>query len=65
MSDAPKVVPMAATAEDAVVNNEKLKRNVNVFIETQQSIAKIRRASYLAYIAEGFTKEEALELCHK
>ncbi len=42
---------------------ENLKRNLETIIETNQLIAKIRRASYLAYIEQGFTPEQALQLC--
>jgi hypothetical protein len=42
---------------------ETLKRNLDTIIETNKVIAKIRRESFLAYIAQGFTTEQALQLC--
>lgn len=38
-------------------------RNQAAIIEYNAIDAKIKRAKYLALIEEGFTKEEALELC--
>jgi hypothetical protein len=46
-----------------VAQLENLKRNIEVLIETNKLIAKVRRQSYLAYIAEGFSADQALSLC--
>ena len=43
----------------------ELEREVSNFIGRLKHIAKLRRASYEAHIAEGFTQAEALELCKK
>ena len=40
-----------------------LRQNLNMMIEYEEIRAKIIRAKYNFLIAEGFTKEEALELC--
>ena len=42
---------------------DSLKRNLAEFKEFQSIIAEIRMASYNAHIAQGFTPEQALELC--
>ena len=42
---------------------EALKRNTEAMIEYACLMAKIRRKAYLAYVGEGFTEEQALELC--
>jgi len=44
---------------------ENLKRNMEAIIETNKLIAKIRRASYEAYVSAGFTPDQALQLCIK
>ena len=50
---------------EIVKSLEIIKRNLPVFIEYQQLIAKIRWAYYLELIAQGFTEEQALEICCK
>lgn len=42
---------------------EKSKRAVDALIGFTGHIAKLKRAQYLAYVSEGFTPEQALELC--
>ena len=42
---------------------EEMKRSLPTWIEHAELTAKIRRASYEAHIAQGFTPEQALELC--
>lgn len=42
---------------------EQLKRCIPEQIEAAQLMAKIRRAQYLALVAEGFTEAQALEIC--
>jgi len=42
---------------------EEMKRGLSTWLEYNQLIAKIRRSAYDAYIKEGFTSEQALELC--
>ncbi len=44
---------------------EEMKRAEDVYLEMAGMTARIRRTHYLAYIEEGFTKEEALVLCQK
>ena len=42
---------------------ESLKRNIKNMIEYACLMAKIRRQSYLAHVDQGFTEDQALELC--
>ena len=42
---------------------EVLKRNTKNMIEYARLMANIRRQSYLAYVNQGFTEAQALELC--
>jgi hypothetical protein len=42
---------------------EKFARELPKLIQASGLIAQIRKGLYDAYIKEGFTKEEALELC--
>jgi len=44
---------------------ETLRRNLHNQIEYHQIQAKIRRAAFDAYLAEGFNEAQALELCAK
>jgi hypothetical protein len=44
---------------------DSIRRHLDDLIENQRTIAKIRRAAYLFYVAEGFTEAQALELCCK
>jgi len=40
-----------------------LHKDIQTMLESQQYLAKIMRAKYLALVDEGFTKDEALKLC--
>lgn len=42
-----------------------LKQDKTVYLEFQVVHAEIIRAKYLALIEQGFTEEQALELCDK
>lgn len=44
---------------------DKIRRELDAMIEATRLIAKYRRAAYEAYLAEGFTAEQALQLCTK
>ncbi len=39
------------------------KTNFKYLVEYQQLLAQLRKSSYDAHIEQGFTAEEALELC--
>jgi hypothetical protein len=64
MTDGPKIVNLEAPQPTrAAVDN--LRRILPEMIEHAALLAKIRRASYLALVEEGFTESQALELCAK
>lgn len=42
---------------------EMLKRQLPLILEHTRLIAEIRKASYDAHLAQGFTEPQALELC--
>jgi len=42
---------------------EGLRRAMPALMQVAPIVAKIRRAHYVALIAEGFTPDQALELC--
>ena len=42
---------------------ELMKRNLSTYREHVAVMAKIRKASYDAHIEQGFTPQQALELC--
>jgi len=65
MTDAPNIVGLPAKPDEIRAAVESLKRNAEAFIEMGVVMARIRRAHFSAYIAEGFTPAEALELCKK
>lgn len=58
----PKVVELAPR-DDLQAAAEASIRALPVLIEHAKRKAKLRRAEYLAYKAEGFTDAQALELC--
>lgn len=41
----------------------KMTRNLPIFIEMMQVDAKIRRAKFEALVNEGFSEQQAIELC--
>lgn len=62
MTDGPRLVVMRPK-DDMKAASEALRRLAPELIENAKTIASIRRASYLAHIAEGFTEAQAIELC--
>lgn len=58
-----KVVDMPQRQSETRAAIERLRREIGDALEAAVLVAKIRRAHYLAYIAEGFTEAQALELC--
>ena len=62
MSNEKQVFPgkMLTKEENAIM---EINQNLPLMLEYQIYVAKLCRAKYLALIAEGFTKEEALILC--
>jgi hypothetical protein len=41
----------------------KLRENLPVILEAQKIVAEIARAKFNALVGQGFTAEQALELC--
>ena len=65
MDDKIKVVDLPKSPDKIAANVEWAERNMEMLVRSAQSLAKVRRANYLAYINEGFSPEQALELCVK
>ena len=65
MTDRPKVVTMNPAPDKMTEAVENLRRNLDAIVEFHEINAEIRRKSYQAHIAEGFTPEQALELVKK
>ena len=54
------------TKPDAILAaGEELRRKLPALIENATMIAKLKRAHYNAYLKEGFTPEQAIELIKK
>lgn len=64
MSEGPKLLEFPDQDKHKAMI-EEMRRLAPTLIESAGYYAKIRRANYLALIAEGFIKEEALILCQK
>ena len=65
--ETPRIVSIndAKPKNDVEAIGDSLRKNMDVLIANQATVAKLRRAAYLAYLREGFTAEEALTLCCK
>jgi len=63
--DASNIVGLQTKPDEMAAAVEHLKRATGYFEEMGPFLARIRRAHFNAYIAEGFTPAEALELCQK
>lgn len=42
---------------------EKMRRDMPILVEYMQIIAEMKMAKYKALVAQGFTSDQALELC--
>ena len=60
--DGPKIVELGDRNEFRGAL-DGFRRKLPEMIEHAQLMAKVRRASYIAHVAEGFTEAQALELC--
>jgi hypothetical protein len=65
MADGPTLVKLPDQKNEVAAAGDHIRRHLDELIENQRVIAKIRRAAYLAYVAEGFTEAQALELCYR
>jgi predicted sulfurtransferase len=61
-NDGPKVVTLDVRNQ-MKADVEKFQRALPELIQHARTMAKVRRASYLTLIEEGFTESQALELC--
>lgn len=57
-----KVVEIG-TRDAVKASVEESRRNLPAMLEHAKTMAQLRRAYYLAYVEEGFTEAQALELC--
>jgi len=65
MTEGPNIVGLPTKPNEMRAAIEAIERDAEAFIEMGAVMARIRRAHFTAYIAEGFTPAEALELCKK
>ena len=61
----PTIVQMPERPSEAALAGEAVRRQEADIIKNAETIARIRRASYLAYINAGFDEKQAMELCTK
>jgi hypothetical protein len=61
----PKVVDLKQPPDALAAAGENLKRNFDTLVAHQLTLARLRRASFLAHIEAGFSDAQALELCCK
>ncbi len=70
MTDEPKTPNLVSIGDarpksDIQKAGDDLRKNMEAHCANVTLVAQLRRASYLAYIREGFSAEEALTLCCK
>ena len=58
-----KIIGLPVAPNQILAMVEELRRDMDAQIELVRLVAKLNRAAYKAYIAEGFTPAEALKLC--
>ena len=63
--DGLKVVDIKIPLTDSQMGVADMRKNLDGMIEGHKMLSKLLRAKYLALIDEGFTKEQALELCKR
>jgi hypothetical protein len=61
----PRVVEFTPQATPFAKARDEIARNLSTMIETVNNVAKFRRAAFLAYVENGFSEAQALELCCK
>lgn len=61
----PTIVPFVSAPNPLKAAGDEIARNLSTMIDTINNVAKFRRAAFLAYIENGFTEAQALELCCK
>lgn len=64
MKDDGKVVALVPGKPDTLASAvAEMRDRMPGMIEYNRIMAKVQREAYLAYVAEGFTPKQALELC--
>lgn len=58
-----KIHPLPGQKNESRAAVEALKRNLSDLKEHARLVAEIRRAGYDAYLEQGFSEDQALELC--
>lgn len=58
-----KITQIPGTGDELRAAMEQLRRSLPIMAEMAVEVAKIRRVMFDAYVAEGFTEEQSLELC--
>lgn len=61
----PKLVDLPKKPDEIAAAAENFKRNIETLLDHQRTLARLRRAAYLALIEAGFEEKQALELCCK
>lgn len=56
------IIGLPESKDDAKAAIDQLKRNLPAILENAKIVAEIKRANYLAYIEQGFSEHQALEL---
>ncbi len=63
MGDGPKVVGLPKVEGDKLAGAvDEFRRKLPAMIEHHKLVARLQRAAYVNYLAEGFTEAQALEL---
>lgn len=63
MADDKRVVSLHPLAPDKLAGDvEEFRRKLPTVIEHTKLMAKLHRAAYLAYLDEGFTAQQAMDL---
>lgn len=63
MSDAQDLTLIKGSGDDLRGAVEALRRSLPIMLQLGPEIAAYRRAMFLAYVDQGFTEPQALELC--
>ena len=58
-----KVVEIKLPLTDSQLDIEQMRKSMPGMMEGNKMLAKVLRSKYDALLGEGFTKQEALELC--
>lgn len=65
MADDTNIKAVDFTPDEATKRLEELKRSIPEMVASNREIAKVARSKFLALVEQGFTQDQALELCRK